>query len=154
MNRDWHYCMLRRNRWVVTNIYVLSMDSGQDILNQSVFTIGGFFVCFLLFIFFFAEMLLKKRTVIIVLNRIAELCLSCIKQYNFLFYYSQILRLPAVQSSPVYAIRPECICCVHTDEGIFLHVIIPVSTYCPFVRLARFNFWLQGLEITKNSCPM
>ena len=154
MNRDWHYCMLRRNRWVVTDIYVLSVDSGQEFLISLFSQSGVFSFVFCFSFFFFAEMLLKKRTVIIVLNRIAELCLSCIKQYNFLFYYSQILRLPAVQSSPVYAIRPECICCVHTDEGIFLHVIIPVCTYCPFVRLARFNFWLQGLEITKNSCPM
>lgn len=97
-----NYCILSRNRWLVADIYVPS-----GLCTEFLYFHGpGFFLLFLLF--YFWKLLLKKRAVIIVLNRIAELCLSCIKQYIFLFYYSQMLRLPAVHSSPVhYTIRPE-----------------------------------------------
>ena len=88
-----------------SRISMSHLDSG---LNSYIFTVGVFFFCFCFLFIFFWKLLLKKRAVIIVLNRIAELCLSCTKQCIFLFYYSQMLRLPAVHSIPVhYAIRPE-----------------------------------------------
>ena len=44
---------------------------------------------------------------------------------------------------------------LHMDDGIFpkQHVDMPVRTYCPSLRLARLNFWLRGLEITKKFMP-
>lgn len=66
-----NYCILSRNRWLVTDIYVPSgLWTGFLYFHSR-----GFFILFLLFIYFFRKIAIKETcSHNFVLNRIAELC--------------------------------------------------------------------------------